>query len=67
MSDGKTRWQHAVDMANAIVDSSGSGSEFRIADTSGQYDSPYMSDKAEAKQAIQHAAANGRNASISRI
>jgi hypothetical protein len=52
MSDGKTRWQHAVDLANAIVDSSGSGSEFRIADTSGQYDSPYMSGKDEAKQAI---------------
>jgi hypothetical protein len=52
MIDGKTRWQHAVDMANAIVDSSGSGSEFRIADTSGQHDTPYISGKDEAKQAI---------------
>ena len=52
MSDGRSRWQHAMDLANAIVDSSGSGSEFRIADTSGQYDSPYLSGKDEAKQAI---------------
>jgi len=52
MNDGRTRWQHAVDMANAIVDSSGSGSEFRIADTSGQTDTPYSSDRNEAKQAI---------------
>jgi hypothetical protein len=52
MGDGKTRWQHAVDLANAIVDSSGSGSEFRIADTSGQYDSPYLGSRDQAKQAI---------------
>jgi len=52
MSDGRTRWQHAVDTASTIVDSSGFGSEFRIADTSGQYDSPYMNGKDEAKQAI---------------
>jgi hypothetical protein len=52
MSDGRTRWQHAVDMANAIVDSSGSGAEFRIADTSGQFDSPYTSDIAQVKHSI---------------
>ncbi|HET9130576.1 MAG TPA: VWA domain-containing protein, partial [Terriglobia bacterium] len=52
MSDGKTRWQHAMDIADTIVDSSGSGSEFRIADTSGQYDSPYIGGKDEAKKAI---------------
>jgi len=52
MSDGRTRWQHAVDTANALVDSSGSGSEFRIADTSGQYDSPYTSDMDDVKQVI---------------
>jgi len=52
MSDGRTRWQHAVDMANTLVDSSGSGTEFRIVDTSGQYDSAYTSDAGEAKQAI---------------
>jgi hypothetical protein len=52
MSDGRTRWQHAVDAANAIVDSSGSGSEFRIADTSGQTDTPYTDNRSEAKQTI---------------
>src|SRR6188768_59659 len=52
MNDGRTRWQHAVDMANAIVDSSGSGAEFRIADTAGQTDTAFTSDRTEAKQAI---------------
>jgi len=52
MSDGKTRWQHAVDLASTIVDSSGSGTELRIADTSGQYDSPYTTDTNEIRQAL---------------
>src|SRR6187399_636710 len=52
MSDGQTRWQHAVDMATAIVEAGGAGSEFRIADTGGQYDSSYSGSAAEAKQAI---------------
>ena len=47
MSDGRTRWQHAVDMANQIVASQGSGAEFRITDTSGLFDSPFSSDIAE--------------------
>ena len=52
MSDGQTRWQHAVDMATAIVEAGGAGSEFRIADTGGQYDSSYSGSAAEAKQTI---------------
>jgi len=52
MNDGRSRWQHAVETATAIVDAGGAGSEFRIAGTSGQYDSPYTSSVKDAKQAI---------------
>ena len=52
MADGKSRWQHAVNMATAIVDAGSAGSEFRIADTGGQYDSSYSGNASEAKQAI---------------
>lgn len=54
MSDGRTRWQHAVDIAKTLVSSGASGSEFRIADTSGQFDAPFTNDI----HAIQHSIEN---------
>ncbi|HLQ76321.1 MAG TPA: VWA domain-containing protein [Terriglobia bacterium] len=52
MGDGRTRWQHAADLARSIVQSRGSGAEFRIADTSGQFDSPFTSDISQVRQLI---------------
>ena len=53
MSDGKTRWEHAVEAANKAV-SAGTGSiRFRIADTSGQFDSPFTDNRAELRRLIE--------------
>jgi hypothetical protein len=53
MSDGRTRWEHAVDAANSAV-SAGTGSiRFRIADTSGQFDSPFTDNRAELRRLIE--------------
>jgi len=52
MNDGKTRWEHAVEAANKAV-SAGTGSiRFRIADTSGQFDSPFTDNRAELRRLI---------------
>src|SRR5688572_4596650 len=52
MSDGKTRWEHAVESAKTAV-SAGTGSiRFRIADTSGQFDSPFIDNRAELRRLI---------------
>jgi hypothetical protein len=52
MNDGKTRWEHAVEAANKVV-SAGTGSiRFRIADTSGQFDSPFTDNRAELRRLI---------------
>ena len=51
-SDGKTRWQHAVDAAQALVDGGSGSAEFRIADTSGQFDSPFTRNKTELHRLI---------------
>jgi len=53
MNDGKTRWEHAVEAANKAV-SAGTGSiRFRIADTSGQFDSPFTDNRAELRRLIE--------------
>ena len=53
MNDGRTRWEHAVDAAKAAV-SAGTGSiKFRIADTSGQFDSPFTDNRAELRRLIE--------------
>jgi len=44
MKDGRTRWQHAIEIAKRLIGSAGAGSEIRIADTSGRYDSPMAKD-----------------------
>src|SRR5262249_25036692 len=53
MSDGNTRWQHAVDAANAIVGAGTGSTQFRIADTSGQFDSPFTDNRTEIRRIIQ--------------
>ena len=52
MGDGRTRWQHAVDLAHSLVTSRGSGAEFRVVDTSGQFDSPLTADVAQVRKSI---------------
>lgn len=52
MGDGKTRWEHAVDAAKDAI-SAGTGSiRFRIADTSGQFDSAFTDNRAELRRLI---------------
>lgn len=53
MNDGNTRWMHAVDAANAIVGAGTGSTQFRIADTSGQFDSPFTDNRAEIRRIIE--------------
>src|SRR5215467_11965926 len=53
MSDGKTRWQHATEIARQLTASAGPGSEIRVADTSGRYDSPLTNDVALLRRSIE--------------
>ena len=53
MADGKTRWQHAVEAAQTLVDAGAGSTQFRIADTSGQFDSPFTGNKAELRRLIE--------------
>jgi len=53
MGDGKTRWQHAVSAAQSLVDAGAGSTQFRIADTSGQFDSPFTANKAELRRLIE--------------
>ena len=53
MGDGKTRWQHAVDAAQTLVDAGAGSTQFRIADTSGQFDSPFTDNKTESRRLIE--------------
>src|SRR5215510_4548964 len=43
--DGRTRWQHAVDVALGRVNASAPSSEFRVADTAGRIDAAATSDR----------------------
>jgi len=52
MGDGRTRWQHATEAAKALLKTGGAGLEFRVADTSGQFDMPFTSDAAAAQRTI---------------
>jgi hypothetical protein len=52
-SDGKTRWQHAVTAALALVNSSAPSAEFRVADTTGRVDAPPTSDRRMVREAIE--------------
>lgn len=49
---GATRWERAVEAARSLAEESSIGNEFRVADTSGQFDSPYTADPAELRRLI---------------
>jgi hypothetical protein len=51
-SDGRTRWERAVERARALVDAGAVSTQFRIADTTGQFDSPFTADHAELQRTI---------------
>jgi hypothetical protein len=51
-SDGKTRWQHAVDSAKSLLDSGGPTTEFRILDTAGITASAFTTDRKEIRNLI---------------
>src|SRR5687767_7477146 len=53
MNDGNSRWQHAVDAAYSVVSSGTGSTQFRIADTSGQFDSPFTDNRAELRRLIE--------------
>lgn len=53
MRDGKTRWQHAVESAQSLVDAGAGSTQFRIADTSGHFDSPFTDKKVELRRLIE--------------
>lgn len=52
-ADGRTRWQHAVDRARALLDTGGPTTEFRIVDTSGETASAFTTDRGEARGLIE--------------
>ena len=47
-ADGKTRWQHAVEKARALLDTGGVATEFRMTDTSGLTESGFTPDRTSA-------------------
>lgn len=51
-SDGNTRWDHALEAANTIINAGTGSARFRIADTAGQFDSPFTDDRAELRRWI---------------
>ena len=51
-SDGKTRWQHAVENAKSLLDGGGPTTEFRILDTAGFTASAFTTDRKEARNLI---------------
>jgi len=52
MADGKTRWQHAVELAKSLAVAENPGTQFRIAGTSDRYDSPFTSEISEVTKTI---------------
>src|SRR5262249_7016874 len=51
-SDGKTRWQHAIEQAKRILDSGGPTTEFRVIDTSAATASAFTTDRNEVRRLI---------------
>jgi hypothetical protein len=51
-TDGKTRWQHAVDRAGAILDAGAANTQFSIVDTSDQLAQPFTTDRTQLRRAI---------------
>jgi hypothetical protein len=52
-ADGTSRWQHAVDTAIAMANAQGGSTQVRIADTSGQFDSPFIDNRTELRRVIE--------------
>jgi len=50
MTDGRTRWEHAKETALSLLQA---GSEFRVADTSGRFDTAYTTDRSEIRRTIE--------------
>jgi hypothetical protein len=51
-SDGKTRWEHAVENAKSLLDSGGPTTEFRVLDTAGVAASAFTTDRKEVSKLI---------------
>ena len=51
-SDGRTRWEHAVDRAKSLLDSGGPTTEFRVLDTAGVTASAFTTDRNEARRLL---------------
>jgi hypothetical protein len=51
-SDGRTRWQHAVEQAKGILDGGGPTTEFRVIDTSAATASAFTTDRSEVRRLI---------------
>jgi hypothetical protein len=51
--DGKTRWRHAVERAEGLLDSGGPTTEFRVIDTSGITASAFTTDRNEVRRIIE--------------
>ncbi len=52
-ADGRTRWQHAMDRAENLLDGGGPTTEFRVVDTSGVTSSAFTTDRNEARRLIE--------------
>src|SRR6185295_353721 len=52
MSDGRSRWQHAVDAAKSLVNDGSVRNQFRIVDTAGQFDTAFTTDHTELRRLI---------------
>ena len=52
-SDGRTRWQHAREAAFTLLNAGAGSTEFRVADTSGRFDSSFTTDHAEVRRLIE--------------
>jgi hypothetical protein len=52
-ADGRTRWEHAAEAAQRLVSAGAGSDQFRIADTTAQFDSPFLSDRTELRRVIE--------------
>lgn len=58
-ADGRTRWRHAVERAQALIEAAGPTVEFRIAETSGETVFPFTADRAEAARLVDRLSPEG--------
>ncbi|HYR87553.1 MAG TPA: VWA domain-containing protein [Terriglobia bacterium] len=52
-ADGRTRWQHAVERAETLLDGGGPTTEFRVVDTSGETASAFTTNRGDARSLIE--------------